>query len=187
MRTAYLLLMAAVAHGAVLDRVALVVGNAVITESEVIDEVRLNEFLESHPLDLSAPQKRAAADRLVDQQLIRRDMETANYQPSSATEAAAMLSTFRQQHFRTDTEFRSALSRYGITEEQLKSHLRWELTVIRYTDQRFRTENSAPDAQSADRQDPTSADKSGVDTQLEAWLKEARSSISVVFKAEAFQ
>jgi hypothetical protein len=33
---------------------------------------------------------------------------------------------------------RAALNAYGITEDQLRAHLLWQLTVIRFIDQRFR-------------------------------------------------
>src|SRR5579864_705788 len=50
---------------AVLDRVAVVVGATVITESEVDEELRLEQFMASEPMDLGPQQRRAAADRLV--------------------------------------------------------------------------------------------------------------------------
>ncbi|HEY5163139.1 MAG TPA: hypothetical protein VII81_09020, partial [Terriglobales bacterium] len=64
--------LAAVAAG-VIDRVAVVVGTQVITESEVLLEVRLTEFFNGQPLDLGVDQRKAAAERLVDQQLIRNE------------------------------------------------------------------------------------------------------------------
>src|SRR4051794_35389941 len=48
---------------AVIDRVAVVVGNTVITETEVLQEARLEAFLNQAPLDLSAQQRRTAAER----------------------------------------------------------------------------------------------------------------------------
>jgi hypothetical protein len=50
-----------------------------------------------------------------------------------------MLAEFRQQRFPGDREFRAALDRYGVTEEQLKAHLLWQLTALRFTDYRFRS------------------------------------------------
>ena len=69
----------------VVDRVAVVVGTNVITESELLREVRLTQFLNGEPLDLSPEKKRAAAERLVDQQLIRTEMELSRY-PQPGTE-----------------------------------------------------------------------------------------------------
>ena len=64
MRAIYLqLFFVVLSFSAVLDRVAVVVGNNVITESEVGEELRLEQFLAGQPLDFSPQQRRAAADR----------------------------------------------------------------------------------------------------------------------------
>jgi len=211
MRVPYLTLaFVCLSGGAVLDRIAVVVGNDVITEGEVLEELRLDEFAASQPLDLGPQQRRAAADRLVDQQLIRQEMAVAHYQPPPPAQADAMLRTFRQQHFHSDAEFRAALQKYGITQEQLKQHLLWQLTVIRFTDARFGAAVQNPPAPSANRSSTppppltpasspgTSADRlaqpppapssdTNVDQQLDAWLKQARSSTHIDYKKEAFR
>jgi hypothetical protein len=178
------------AAAGVVDRVAVVVGDAVITESEVLDELRLTEFLNSQPLDTGVEQRRAAAERLVDQQLIRKEMTIGHYPEPSAAEADAVLQNFRQQHFRTDAEFRAALEKYSITEDQLKRHLLWQGTVMRFTDVRFRPGIPGPPEQTADRASggatvpPSGAD---VDQQMDAWLQEARKAVRITFKTGAFQ
>ncbi len=121
----------------VVDRIAVVVGKTVITESEVIQEARLTEFLNQAPLELGPEARRAAAERLVDQQLIRNEMEIGGYPSPPAAEADAMLRRFREEHYGTDAEFQAALAKYGITEEQLKQHFLWQLAVMRFTDLRF--------------------------------------------------
>ena len=64
----------AVSPAAVLDRIAVTVGNDAITESEVMEEIRITSLLNNEPLDFSAPARRAAAERLVDQYLIRQEL-----------------------------------------------------------------------------------------------------------------
>ena len=219
------LLLVCAASAAVLDRIAVVVGNDVITEGEVEDALRLDQFLASQPLDLSPQKRYAEAQRLADQQLIRHEMEVARYKLPDPGEADAMLRNFRQQHFRSDAEFQAALQKYGITDDQLKQHLLWQLAVLRFTDTRFggnapqgETQSASratpeprsnqtpppgapsvqspdrsaasPPSQSADRLAPGASPASGqtdVDQQLDAFLREARSSTRVVFKKEAFQ
>jgi hypothetical protein len=152
--------------------------------------LRLTEFLNNQPLDLSPAQRRAAAERLVDQQLIRKEMEIGRYAGPSATEADAMLRSLRQQRFPSDAEFRAALERYGITGNQLERHLLWQLTVMRFTDFRFRSVTPETPEPSANRADPdasASVASADVDQQLNAWLKEARGGTKIVFKEEAFQ
>jgi hypothetical protein len=198
------------ASAAVVDRVAVVVGKIVITESEVQQEVRLTEFLNNEPLDLGPQQRRDAAERLVDQQLIRNEMEIGRYPEPSPGEARAVLLKFRQEHYASVNDFQAALKKYGITEEQLQQHLNWQLAAIHFTDLRFRTETPAPAngtggktagvTGGADRADsnskgaPPAGAQTGagmepgtVDQQMDAWLKEARSQVRIQFKKEAFQ
>jgi hypothetical protein len=122
---------------AVVDRVAVVVGKTVITESEVLQEVRLTEFLNGQPLELGPQQRRDAAERLVDQQLIRNEMEIGSYPQPSASESQAVLQKFQKEHYASPTEFQAALQKYGVTEDQLQQHLIWELEAIHFTDLRF--------------------------------------------------
>ena len=178
------------AAAAVLDRVAVVVGADVITAGEVVEELRLSEFLGSKPLDLGPEQRYAAAQRLVDQQLIRNEMMVANYSPPPSNESESMLNEFRKEHYPGEAEYRKALEQYGITEEQVRKQLLWEPTAIRFTDARFQTQIPGNPEQTANRLAPgsnTPAREASVDDQLDAWLKEARAATRIVFKKEAFQ
>jgi hypothetical protein len=188
--TAAISLVVLAATAGVVDRVAVVVGDAVITESEVLDELRLTEFLNSQPLDTAPEQRRAAAERLVDQQLIRKEMEIGHYPEPSAAESEAMLQSFRQQHFPTIAAFRAALEKYGITEDHLKRHLLWQVTAMRFTDIRFRPGIPGSPEQTANRVSAGAtvpASGPDVDQQMNAWLQEARSALRITFKPEAFQ
>jgi hypothetical protein len=150
---------------------------------------------------LGPEQRRAAAERLADQQLIRNEMETGHYPEPSAGDTETVLRKFRQEHYLSINEFRAALERYGITEDQLKQHLIWQLETIHFTDLRFRM-GAAPTTSTsngADRRETSSkAIEPGaqaapeppantVDQQMDAWLKEARRQTRIQFKKEAFQ
>ncbi|HLK66888.1 MAG TPA: hypothetical protein VKU19_25820 [Bryobacteraceae bacterium] len=172
------LILVAAASAAVVDRVAVVVGKTVITESEVVQEVRLTEFQNGQPLDLGPQQRRDAAGRLVDQQLIRSEMAAGSYPKPTPGDAQAVLQKFRQEHYPSAAEFQAALTRYGITEQQLQEHLLWQLSAVRFADLRF-PEISEP--ASADRQAPSG------DQQMDAWLKDSRSQVRIQFRNEAFQ
>ena len=54
----YLFLTLGVCRAEIIDRVAVVVGKRVITESEIVREIRLTAFLNGAPLDFSAASKR---------------------------------------------------------------------------------------------------------------------------------
>ena len=169
----------------VVDRVAIVIGKTVVTESEVLDELRLTEFINEQPLDLGPAARRAAAERLVDQELIRRELEMGGYAKPSASEADELLRKFRQSRFHSLAEYRAATRKYGIAEEQLKQHLLWQLTAIRFTDSRFGSVE-ADGSESADRAAP-GAPATSVDRQMDVWLKQARADTKIIFNEEAFQ
>jgi hypothetical protein len=172
---------------ATVDRVALVVGKTVLTQSEVDDEARLSALESGKPLDLSGPQRKDAAERLVDQQLLRDEIQVIGFEMPT-TDSDAMLRQFRQSHFASVPLYRAALLRYGVTEDELKSHLLWELTAIRFTEQRFRPlEAPSADSDKANRADAAPPAGNSVDQQMEAWLKQQRAATRIVFKQEAFQ
>ena len=179
--------LAAVAAG-VIDRVAVVVGNQVITESEVLLEVRLTEFFNGQTLDLGADQRKAAAERLVDQQLIRNEMQIGGYPMPVESEGDAVLRKFRQDNYPGIPAFRAALENHGLTEDEVKRHLLWQAAAMHFTDLRFHMTMAAPATPSADQSQ--SADRSvdtTVEDQMEVWLKEARSNTRIQFKKGAFQ
>ncbi len=179
----------------IIDRIAVIVGNTVITESEVLREVRLTAFLNRQPLDLGPKHRRAAAERLVDQQLIRNEMSGGTYEMPEEAKVLRMLAAFRQRYWPLEPQYRAALRQYGVTEDELRQHLLWELAVLRFTDQRFPPTIIGPLPDSAMDSEP-SANRAmpgpmpgyeTVDRRLDQWLKETRANTRIVFKAGAFQ
>jgi hypothetical protein len=172
------------APGAVVDRIAVTVGNDAITESEVLEEIRVTQFLNNAPLDFSADARRAAAERLVDQYLIRHELEAGTYPQPDAAQVAAVLQDFEKAHFHSHPEFAQKLKQYGITEDDVKGHLLFQLAALRFTDLRF-------DAGTQNEADRTSggstATDDGVDARLDSWLKQLRSQTRIEFKKEAFE
>jgi len=172
---------------AVVDRVAVVVGKTVITQTEVLQEARLEAFLNGGPLDLSPAARRVAAERLVDQQLVRNEMRIGAYPEPTGAEIDDMLVNLKRERYPTEAQYRAALDRYGLTEDLLRRQLAWQLSAIRFTDLRFSP--AVPgvpetDGQSANRAAGNAGD---VDQQLEAWLKQTRAATKVQFKPEAFE
>jgi hypothetical protein len=176
-----------IGQAAVIDRIALVVGKTVFTQSEVDDEARLSQLEAGKPLDLSAAQRKEAAERLVDQELLREEMSATQFQ-APASDADALLRSFRQQHFPSIAQYHAALTRYGVTEGALKERLVWEVSLIRFTDQRFKTFAEPAEGQSANRADGASQTAPDtVDQLMGVWLKQQRADTRIVFKQEAFQ
>ena len=68
-----------ISQGEIIDRIAVAVGNQVITESEILRDIRITAFLNDTELDFSPKAKRRAADRLVEQKLVNKEMELTKY------------------------------------------------------------------------------------------------------------
>jgi FKBP-type peptidyl-prolyl cis-trans isomerase (trigger factor) len=132
-------LLLAAAQGAVLDRIAVTVAKHVITEGDILLELRIDAFLDQKPADVSPDQKRKAADRLVDQYLLLEEASTSRQILPAAADAQQLLEQVKAQ-YATETEYRAALARYGVTEAQLSQHLLNGIRALRFTDLRFRPE-----------------------------------------------
>jgi hypothetical protein len=206
-----LALLALVAPGAVvLDRIAVIVGRHVIKTSDIDREVRLTDFVNAQPLDLSTAARKKAADRLIDQDIIRNEVEVAGYATASAADADKLLAQMKANRFRSDAQYRAALRQYGITEEQLKAQLLWQLTVLRFIEQRFRPGvlvsdedvrkyydthavelrktsggNSSMEALRPKIQEILAGEQ--VNEQFFAWLDQSRKQLRIQFRDDAFQ
>jgi hypothetical protein len=128
-----------VVHGEILDRVAVTVGKHVISEGDILLDLRIAAFLDQKPVDLSGDQKRKTADRLVDQYLLLQEASSSHQVLPTDADARLLLDQVKTQ-YATETEYRAALARYGITEEQLSEHLLNGIRALRFTDLRFRPE-----------------------------------------------
>jgi parvulin-like peptidyl-prolyl isomerase len=217
MRTAILLLtctagLAGAAGGAVvIDRIAVVVGRSVIKTSDIDRALRLTEFLNRQPLNLSAQARRQAAERLIDQQIIRTELATGGYSRATDADADAMLSGIERDRFGSvEARLDAELERYGLTKNDLHSELLWQLTVLRFIQQRFQPgvvvsdeevqayyDQHLADLQRQNPRDSTFATLEPkirdlltgetVNKDFEAWLTRARQDTHVEYKPGAFQ
>lgn len=123
----------------VIDRVAVVVDKRVIKQSDLERDLRLTEFLNRQPLNLTSEAKRKSVERLIEQTILREEIARGGYRWASESEAKTMVDRFRQDQFAgSDVALRAALTRYELDEMKLEAQFLWQLTVLRYIDQRFR-------------------------------------------------
>src|SRR2546426_11644665 len=64
-------------------------------------------------------------------------MEMGQYPQPTDAEVDQMPAESKTPRFRSEAEYREALQRYGIPEDALKAHLRWQIAAVRFTDMRF--------------------------------------------------
>jgi len=133
----------------VIDRIAVTVGFDVITESEILRQIRLTAFQNGEKPDFSADSKRKAADKLVEQLLIRKEVEGNRYPQPPAGAVDAALKEFKS-HYPEAGGFERALSAYGLTEEELRQQLLWQGTLIPFIDARFKPGIQIPESEIQD-------------------------------------
>jgi hypothetical protein len=137
MRYLLICLVALQLHSDLLDRLAITVGRQVITELQLDEEIRVTGFLNKEPILRDTKARRAAADRLVQQLLIRREMDVSRYPLPSDEEVNKFLAGVITQ-FGGNEPFAAALKSYQLTVDTLKTHLGLQLTTLRFIEYRFR-------------------------------------------------
>jgi hypothetical protein len=132
-------LASALQSATVVDRMAVIVDKHVIKSSDIYRDLGVTEFLNRQQPDFSAEARRRAADRLIEQSIIRNEIASGGYRWASSADADALLNQIQKDRFAgSSAQLQAALPRYGLTEDELRAQLLWQLTVLRFINQRFR-------------------------------------------------
>ncbi len=200
------------AEGAVVvDRIAVIVGKNAIKLSDVDRDLRLTAFLNDTKADDSPKARRESADRLVDQQIIRAELASGAYSRATDAQADALLARIRRDRFGDSTaKLRAVLATYGLTEDELRNQLLWQLTVLQFIQQRFQPEASVSDedvrayynqhATQLRREHPRNSsfealqgdirrilEGEAINKAFENWIAGSRQQIRIVYREGAFQ
>jgi hypothetical protein len=199
-------------HAEIIDRIAVSVGNQAITSSQLDREIRVAAFLNRTPPDFSPTARRAAAERMVEQKLILRELENSRYPAPAESEVEPILDKFKKDNFPGDEDYRRALAASGISEQDVKESELWQRRLLLFIDVRFTpgvqvsdldirdyfTNAVEPAARAAHPGQPVTLEAyraqiedklkgEQVDRQMNAWLDNARLRTTVVFHPEAFE
>jgi hypothetical protein len=195
-----------------IDRIAVGVGNRVITTSDLDRQIRVAAFLSGTEADFSAKGKRAIADRLVEQRLIQNEIEMTHYVTEDPSEIEGALREFVAKYFKEDGAYRAALAKAGIADRDVRRELLQERTFNAFLDARFHpavqvTDDQVkeyfektvePAARAAATGEPVTLEQfhdqiertltgKQVDAEVERWMREARRRTAVVYHDEVFQ
>lgn len=188
-------------RAATLDRIAVTVGRHVISEHDILQDMRISAFIDGKAPVFTVDQKRKAAERLVDQYLVLEDATATRVPPPAAAEVAGLLAPIKA-HYATDQAYRAAMTQAQISESELSEQLLAGLRMLRYTDLRFRPEvQISEDALRAyyDKlAPPQSFEASRGDIEklltnqqtmqaLDRWLEMSRSETAIAYREGAFQ
>jgi peptidyl-prolyl cis-trans isomerase SurA len=125
--------------GQIVDRMVANVNGHVLLQSDWEEELAFETFLDARSPDSFTPEERKAAlDRLIDQELLREEVRPSEGTP--ADQIAARISDVRKLHpeAATDEGWRTALQRYGLTQEVLEKRLGQSIQLMRLVEARLR-------------------------------------------------
>ncbi len=205
-----LLLVASAAQGVIVDRIAIRVDNAIVKDSDIDRNIRVTEFLNGQPLKMTTSERREAGKRLIDQSFIKREIQLGDYPQATWDEADQQISALKKRQYNTEAAFSQALKQYGLVEPDLRFEFQWQLTVLRFIDQRFKPAVLVTDDEIAkyfaahtaalrkanpgktsldDLREPVREILTGekVDQQFFGWLDEQRKNKKVEFHEEGLQ
>jgi hypothetical protein len=195
----------------IVDRLAITVGRQVITELQIDEEIRVAAFLNRQPVvnDLNA--RRDAADRLVQQLLVKREMELSRYPLPDESDIDNYLEQVRRD-FGSAKDFEQALAADQLSEATLREHLALQLTTLQFIEFRFRPDVGVSDTDIQNQYQRElrtwDADHSGAapptlaslresirktlieqrtDEILATWLEESRKQVNIVYLDRALQ
>jgi parvulin-like peptidyl-prolyl isomerase len=125
----------------VIDRIVAVVNGNIILQSQWDENVSYEAFIEHRAAgQFTVEQRKAALDRLIDQELIRQQSQPANFHHATAAEVERRMSDLRQQYPEAsdDARWQALLARYGLTETDLRQKVSNELEELRTVDAHLR-------------------------------------------------
>jgi hypothetical protein len=134
-----MMLIATCEAGQVVDRVVTKVNGHVVLQSDWEQEVAFEALSDARdPDSFTSAERKAALDRLIDQELLREQVRPS--QPAPADQVNAKVAEVRKLHpsAASDAGWRAILQRYGLTETSVEKHLGEQIQIMRLVEDRLR-------------------------------------------------
>jgi hypothetical protein len=210
MRYLLLILFCSALCGETLDRIAITIGKQVITESQVLDEIRVTAFIDGEKPDFGGASKRKAAERLVERALIERELTLTRYALPEVADIGTLLVQVKAR-YANEAEFQKALVEAGVAADQVEKHLQLQVRLLRFLDYRFRPGVRVEEEEIAELYEKQSAEwktkhkespptleasradlvalltRERADRALDRWLGEARTREQIVYREGVFK
>jgi len=126
--------------GEILDRIVATVNGHIILQSDWEEALHYEAFVNGSSAEqLPASERKAALDRLIDQELLEEQMRASDFRHATDEEIQRRIAEIREHHAEaaTDAGWQTVLSRYGFSEKDLKHHVSRELDLMRLVDARL--------------------------------------------------
>ena len=204
-------LLASLAQGETLDRVSARVGKDAITDSALRRHLRMEAFFARATADLTSASRRKAAERLIDQILIRRELELNRFAPPAARDVEAQIGLLMKSRQEDATALGASLEHYGFSLDDLRAEILYQIMLLRFVEFRFSAgilvadseiekayrQEVVSEAQQRNVPPPTAEDAREsivklltyrkTNAALEQWLAQARQQVKIQVFEEAFR
>ncbi|MGA8300887.1 MAG: SurA N-terminal domain-containing protein [Terriglobales bacterium] len=127
------------AAGPIVDRVVANVNGHVVLQSDWEEEVSFEAFEDGKdPATFTDAERKAALDRLIDQELLREQVRPS--QPAPPDQVAARVAEVRklQPNGATDAGWHAALAHCGLTQKALENRLSDQIQLMKLVEDRLR-------------------------------------------------
>ena len=125
--------------GEVVDRVVTTINGHVVLQSDWEQEIALEALSNGRdPDSFTSDERKAALNRLIDQELLREQVRPT--QPPPADQVAARVAEVRklQLDCPTDESWHAKLQRYGLTQSALEKHFADQIQLMKSVEDRLR-------------------------------------------------
>lgn len=163
-------------RGEIIDRIVVTVDKRVITEGQLDEELRVTALLNHEPVERNREKRRAAADRLIQQSLVGKEMELSRYPLPSPQDVATYYEEVVKQ-YGGPAALEQALVRYSVRKEVLLEHLRFQLMTLRFLTYRFQPEIDVSDKEVAEAYQKKIVEWKQTHTGVPPSLEESREAI----------
>ncbi len=125
----------------VIDRIVAIVNGHVILQSDWDEGLSYEALLTNRSLSqFTDDDRRAVLDRLIDQELLREQMKSADFSHATDAEVAARLAEARKLYPQATSPeaWQAILAQYHLTEKDLLAHVCQQIDLMRLVDARLR-------------------------------------------------
>jgi hypothetical protein len=125
----------------VIDRIIATVNGHIILQSDWDEALCYEALLSNRTLpQFNEDDRRAALDRLIDRELLREQMKSADFPHATDDEVAARIAEARKLYPQGASAegWQAILARYQLSEKDLFAHIRQQIEMMRLVDARLR-------------------------------------------------
>ena len=129
------------AFAEVIDRIIATVNGHIILQSDWDDALCYEALLSNRSLaQFNDDDRRAVLDRLIDRELLREQMKSADFLHATDDEVGARIAEARKLYPQGSTAegWQGILARYQLSEKDLFAHIRQQIEMMRLVDARLR-------------------------------------------------